>query len=231
MSACPASYCLCKLPYRTHRLLISLNSGLQFKLFPPSAPVQAIMVNCLLTSRASCVVHLPGSCLWYKHKRDCFRCQGLLQERKFPSPSLAHPLLHSTAFCFPGPSEVLLELFSFSFEPPLCCSNLFPETIHDSARDDPEVVLRDRHYTGLRVTSALWIQPIFLGLNLWTQLQFPVGWVFPIQCPGDQPSRPLRHVQPLSKVRFWWCWASTLDSGQAHNTVTTLWLHVSLSDH
>lgn len=123
-----------------------------------------------------------------------------------PACTFAHTLLHSNVFCSPSLTEVLLELFSFSLKLPLYWNSLFPETIHDCARDDPEDILRGRHYTGLKVTSDLWLQPIFLGLNLWTRLPLPVGWVFPIQRPGDQPSRPSGQAQTLSKVRFCWCW-------------------------
>ena len=45
--------------------------------------------------------------------------KGLLKAGSFPSSPLAHTLLHSIAFCSPSLTEILLELFSFSFKLPL----------------------------------------------------------------------------------------------------------------
>lgn len=107
------------------------------------------------------------------------RSKGLLKSRRFPSSLLAHTLTNSVAFCFPDLTKVSLEFFFCFFKLPLNWSKLQKQftTLHGMIQR----TLKSRQYTVLKITSALWLHPIFLGLNLWTQLLLPDEWVFPIR--------------------------------------------------
>lgn len=97
-------------------MLISLNSRLQFKFSPLSAPVQTIEVNSLFSGRTSCVAATPvlnslASCLQSKCKPVCSMSQRPPQVKKVPfiptctRSATQHWLLLS------GLTEVLFEVF------------------------------------------------------------------------------------------------------------------------
>lgn len=192
-----------------HHIFTSLPSRLQFKfrpLFCCSTSWDALFRMAeLLVQRL-----LQRSAAWLlicsrNVRLSVPRSQGILESRSMPSSPRAHSLLNSTAFGFPGLTEVSLEYYFF-FKLPLYWSSFFPETIHDSSRDDPEACWEEDTtlYSKLPLPSDSNL--FFLAWTWEPDSLFQMDESFLFSSPRNQPSRPSGHAQTISKVRFWQSW-------------------------